>query len=269
MNEPKPDSDMAVRPGEHSVDVDDEDQELLTVIVPCLNEEQTVRETAESIYDLAPDLPVDVEILFIDDGSTDGTLGEMERFCREHPECDIMVNDQNLGLGRSVLNAYERIDPASWATVMPGDNELIFRSIENFLEVRDEYDIILGYLKNPIIRPFPRRVGSEAFTAFANLLYGFSFRYFNGMKLYRVGCFQGIEVEANGHAFNPELLAKAVLRDPAIRIGEVPFMTKGRSHGNTKAFQVSSMVEAVRDVYAGYKSVIEYREQVIHASREQ
>lgn len=248
-------------------DSDDDQSELLTVIVPCLNEEETVVETANAIYEAAPDLPVDVEIFFIDDGSTDGTLNEMERFCRDHPECDIMVNDQNLGLGRSVLKSYDRIDPESWATVLPGDNELIFRSIENHLAIRDEYDLILGYLKNPVIRPLPRRIGSEGFTVVANALYGFSFRYFNGMKLYKIKCFRGIDVESDGHAFNPELIAKAVLRNPDLRIGEAPFLTRGRKHGDTKAFTMESVLEALRDLYQGYQSVVDYRQKVITESR--
>jgi glycosyltransferase involved in cell wall biosynthesis len=202
---------------------DGPDDETLSVIVPCLNEEDTVQRTADTVFGLAPELPVDVEVFFIDDGSTDLTLDRMEEYAAEQGGCRIMSNDENLGLGRSILKAYERIPPDHWATVLPGDNELIFASVKNFLAIRDDYELILGYLKNSVIRPFARRFASESFTALANFLYGFSFRYFNGMKLYKIGVFQGIEVEADGHAFNPELIAKAVLRDPDLRIGEAPF----------------------------------------------
>lgn len=243
------------------------DNETLTVIVPCLNEQEAVEATTESIREVAPDLPVDVRIFFIDDGSTDGTLDVMRRIARGRSDCRIMVNPENLGLGRSILRAYEKIPPESWATVLPGDNELIFRSIENFLEIRDDYDIILGYLKNPVIRPLPRRLGSEAFTVVANVLYGFNFEYFNGMKLYRIGAFRDIDVESDGHAFNPELLAKAVLRNPDLRIGEAPFMTKGRKHGESRAFRPSSVIQAFEDLYRGYASVTEYRRRVIHEHR--
>lgn len=261
------DMDQTAPPSRVIGDRPELESETLTVIVPCLNEEETVEATTESILEVAPDLPVDVRMFYIDDGSTDATLDVMKGIVRDRSDCRIMVNPENLGLGRSILRAYEKIPPSSWATVLPGDNELIFRSIENFLEIREDYDIILGYLKNPVIRPLPRRLGSEAFTVVANTLYGFNFEYFNGMKLYRIGAFQGIDVEANGHAFNPELLAKAVLRDPDLRIGEAPFMTKGRKHGSSRAFSVSSMVEAVEDVVRGYKSVADYRERVIQGAQ--
>jgi glycosyltransferase involved in cell wall biosynthesis len=244
------------------------DGETLTVIIPCLNEESTVERTADTVFDLAPDLPVEVEVFFIDDGSTDQTLQRMEAYAERHGQCRIMSNDKNRGLGRSVLKAYERLDGDRWATVLPGDNELIFASIKNFLAIRQHYDVILGYLHNPVIRPFMRRLASESFTVVANLLYGFSFEYFNGMKLYRVGAFKGIDVVSNGHAFNPELLAKAVLRDPDLRIGEAQFLTKGRKHGDTKAFTPQAVVEALVDVYRGHQSVREYRRAIIEEQRE-
>jgi hypothetical protein len=174
-----------------------------------------------------------------------------------------MVNDENLGLGSSVLKAYERIDGDSWATVIPGDNEFVFASIKNFLAIREGCDVILGYLKNPVIRGFIRRRASDAFTEIANLLYGVSFRYFNGMKMYRVKCFKGIETVSEGHAFNPELLAKAMLRNPDLRIGEAPFVIKGRDEGESKAFTPEAIMQAILDLYRGYQAVIDYRENVV------
>lgn len=240
--------------------------ERLTVIVPCLNEEANVEGTVDSIWSIAPELDVEIHLYLIDDGSTDGTRAVLERLHARRPErCQLQINPQNMGLGRSVTEAYERIPPDSWATVMPGDNEFIFASIKNFLAIRRDHDIILGYLKNSVIRRFWRRMASDGFTRLANLLYGFDFRYFNGLKMYRVRCFQGLEIVSGGHAFNPELLAKAVLRDPTLRVGEAPFLIRGRQHGVTKAFTPSAIGRAVEDMYRGYQAVNEYRELVLQS----
>jgi len=258
-------SDESVRDGKTQGGGDADHEERLTVIIPCLDEEENVGPTAESVFALAPDLPVEVEILFVDDGSTDGTLAVMEEIAAEHPECRIMVNERNLGLGRSAMKAYERIDPDSWATILPGDNEFIFESIWNFLDVRDQYDLVVGYLNNPVIRPMFRRLASKTFTQLVNLLYGFSYSHLNGMKMYRVSCFRGLDIVSSGHAFNAELIAKALLRDPTIRVGQVPYFAKGRAHGETKALKPASVWQAVREVYEGKKSVQEYREKVIES----
>lgn len=237
--------------------------ELLTVIVPCLNEQGAIETTVDEILALVPELPVRVQVLLIDDGSTDDTWTVMERLAAEHPEILLHRNPQNLGLGRSVMNAWERLPADSWATVIPGDGEIFFDSIRNFLDVRDRYDVILGYVQNPVVRSFERRVASTAFLRVVSALYGFRHQYLNGMKMYRVGALAGLEVKSGGHAFNAELLAKAVLRNPKLRIGEVPFVWRGRSAGQSKAFRPKAIFRAMREVWQGVREVDRYRERVL------
>jgi glycosyltransferase involved in cell wall biosynthesis len=237
-------------------------RETLTVIIPCYNEEASVEATVQEVLRIADDLPVDVVIRLIDDGSTDGTREVLHRLQREHG-CTLQLNPRNLGLGRSVMQAWTELDPSSWATVVPGDGEIYFDSIHNFLDVRDDYDVILGYCQNPVVRTFTRRAASTAFMRVVSALYGFRHQYLNGMKMYRVGALAGIEVKSGGHAFNAELLAKALLRNPKLRIGEVPFVWRGRSQGHSKAFQPRSILLAAREVWAGRAEVDRYRQQVL------
>jgi glycosyltransferase involved in cell wall biosynthesis len=237
--------------------------EILTVIIPCFNEEEALGATVEGILVVARRLPLVVEILLVDDGSIDGTARRMEELCATYPECRMRMNQHNLGLGRSVLSAYEILDPESWVTVIPGDNEFLFDSIETFMAMRHEYDVILGYLQNPVIRPMRRRLASALFNQVAGLLYGFSYRYLNGMKMYRAWAFKGIEVRSGGHAYVAELLAKAILRTPRLRIAEAPFAAQGRASGSSKAVRPSAVLRAVWDVWVGKRSVNAYRDSVI------
>ncbi|MCD8118754.1 MAG: glycosyltransferase family 2 protein [Lachnospiraceae bacterium] len=54
--------------------VPEEKKKLLSIIIPALNEQETIPILYETIEALAPELPVNLEYLFIDDGSTDGTM---------------------------------------------------------------------------------------------------------------------------------------------------------------------------------------------------
>jgi len=64
----------------------------VAVIVPCYNEEATVRRTAESV--LALEYPTDkLSLVLVDDGSTDGTRTAMERF-RAHPQVTIIHKER-------------------------------------------------------------------------------------------------------------------------------------------------------------------------------
>lgn len=240
-----------------------EPRELLTVIVPCLNEEGNLEDTVEDILSVAPELDVDLDIWMVDDGSTDGTAALMQELERRHPECTFVQNPHNLGIGRTVLRCHEMIEPDSWVTIVPGDNEFVFASVVNLLEARREYDFILGYVQNIVIRPMKRRVASAAFHRVMQLLYGFHYKYLNGFLLYRARDVQGLEIISSGHAFVPELLAKAQLRNPALRIGEVPFLARGRGAGESKAIRPRSVAQAVREVARGYRSVSSYREEVV------
>lgn len=240
-----------------------ETRELLTVIVPCYNEEGNLESTLQDVLAVAPTLPVDVEVILVDDASTDGTRALMERLCARHENVRMRANPRNLGLGGSVVASYEEIPDGSWVTNLPGDNEVIFASIRAYLARRHDYDLILGYFQNPVIRTVRRRLASWAFTRAVGFLYGFSFRYYNGFKLYRVEAFRGIETVSGGHAYTAELIAKAVLRWPTMRIGEAPFAVRGRSHGESKAFRPGSVIRAVREAWSGWRSVAQMRRRVL------
>lgn len=237
-------------------------RETLYVLVPCLDEETIIASTVADIAATVPSLPVDVRIVMIDDGSTDSTRSRMEALCEQHASCSMITNDSNLGIGSSVVRAYATIPDGSWVTVIPGDNEFVFASISNFLEVRDRYDVILGYLQNAVIRTMRRRLASFVFTKTVSMLYGFSWRYLNGMKMYRIEAFRGIDVVSSGHAFIPELLAKAQLRSPELRVGEVPFAARGRARGKSKALRLRSVTRSVLEVWKASRSVARYRSAI-------
>jgi len=237
--------------------------EKLTILIPCLNEERNLTATVENAIMTARDLPMDFEIIMIDDGSRDATQDVMKRLCGEHSCCRMRVNPRNLGVGRSVMSAYDDVSDRSWVTVLPGDNEFDFRSIHNFIALRDQYDLVLGYFQNPVIRPFRRRFASASFGSLVKTLYGFDFRYLNGMKLYKVEVFREIEVESANYAYTAELIAKAILRNPALRVGEAPFVATGRAYGSSNAFRPRAVATAAYEVLRGQRSVAAYREQVI------
>ncbi len=239
--------------------------ETLVVVVPCYNEEANIEQTVQSIRSVASELPLRIDVLLIDDGSSDGTKGKISDICRAYGY-SAMYNARNRGVGWSLLEAYKRIDPRHWVTIMPGDNEIDFASIKGFVELRDEHDLILGYLQNPVIRPLRRRLFSVAYMRTVQIIYGFPFRYLNGMKLFRADVFKGIDVEASGHAFNSELLAKAILRNPSLRVGEVPFVARGRATGSSKAIRLSAVAQSVVEVGRGWRSVARFRDKVTRGS---
>ncbi len=240
------------------------ESETLCVIIPCLNEEESIEAVVDEVLEHAPNLPTAVEIVLIDDGSTDGTRACIEALCKRAPNCRMVVNAENIGLGASVQNVYAGLPDGTWVTVLPGDGELVFSvSLDNFMALREQHDVILGYLQNPVIRTLGRRLASYAFTHVAATLYGFPWRYLNGLKMYRVEVFRGLEVVSGGHAYVAEMLAKAQLRRPSLRITEAPFVARGRPFGASKAIAPRSVFRALREVWSGARAVGAYRREVV------
>lgn len=243
---------------------EDPEAESLCVIIPCLNEEPLVRRTVEEVLGHADALPMSLEVVLIDDGSTDATRAVMQQLCAEYPACRMIAHDENRGLGRCVTEAYETIEDGTWVTVFPGDSEFVFpESIDNLLAARHGHDVVLGYLYNSVVRKLGRRVASTAFLKLTKTLYGFRWRALNGMKLYKVEAFKGIHTVSGGHAYVAELLAKAQLRSPELRITEAPFISRGRSIGNSHAIRPQSVLRAVYETYKGANDVAIYREKMV------
>ena len=238
--------------------------EFLCVLIPCLNEEPVVRRTVEEVLEHADALPMRLEVLMIDDGSTDRTREIMQELCAESPLCRMIAHDVNRGLGRCVVESYETIDDGAWVTVFPGDSEFVFaESIDNLLAARQGHDVVLGYLYNSVVRKLGRRVASTAFLKLTKTLYGFRWRALNGMKLYRVEAFRGIQTVSGGHAYVAELLAKAQLRCPELRIAEAAYISRGRPAGNSHAIKPKSVLRAMHETYKGARDVDRYRDEVV------
>jgi glycosyltransferase involved in cell wall biosynthesis len=237
--------------------------ERLVVVVPCYNEEANVEETFVDIAEEIPKIPMPTVIVFVDDGSTDRTKEKIEKLCKDHAFCHAIWHSENRGLGASILEGVAWARPEDWVTIMPGDNEFVFASVHQFIQARTRYDVVLGYYQNPIFRTMTRRLASEAFVKIVRLVYGFPFRYLNGFYFFRARCFQGLQIASSGHAFGPELIAKALLREPLLRVGERPFAARGRAIGESKAFRPRAVAHAVREFVVGVRSTSQYREELL------
>jgi dolichol-phosphate mannosyltransferase len=76
----------------------------LSVIVPVFNE----RATVAAILDRVERVPIEKEIVIVDDGSTDGTR-EVLRLFEDRPGCTILYHDKNYGKGHAVRTALEAV----------------------------------------------------------------------------------------------------------------------------------------------------------------
>ncbi|MEO1128207.1 MAG: glycosyltransferase family 2 protein [Planctomycetota bacterium] len=115
---------------------------LLSVVIPVYNE----RDTVEQVVDRVRATPFDVEILLVDDGSTDGTTSILERLAEQHDAITLLRTPQNMGKGAALREGFREAggdvvlvqdadleyDPADYerllAPILDGRADVVFGS---------------------------------------------------------------------------------------------------------------------------------------------
>jgi glycosyltransferase involved in cell wall biosynthesis len=158
----------------------------VTFFVPCLNEEERLVPTLETIQDAMRGFPYGYEVLIVDDGSGDRTFEVAEQFRREHPEMSICVhrNPRNLGLSRSFVDSAFR-GRGTYYRLVCGDNVEPKEAMARILGLLGKADIVVPYY--PVLpgKSAMRRVISRTFTLLVDLISGYRLQYYNGCALYR------------------------------------------------------------------------------------
>lgn len=70
---------------------------LMSIIVPCFNEDQVIKETYHQLCSIIPKLKMDIEIIFINDGSTDNTLEQLHEIAKQCPFVKALSFPRNFG----------------------------------------------------------------------------------------------------------------------------------------------------------------------------
>ena len=76
---------------------------LLSIIVPCYNEEPVLQLFYDAIQKIAPDLPTELEFIFVDDGSRDGTLQKIQQLHAQDPRVRFVSFSRNFGKEAALL----------------------------------------------------------------------------------------------------------------------------------------------------------------------
>ncbi len=94
---------------------------LISIIVPCYNEKNALSLFVEEVRRIGVTLVEDdIELVFVDDGSTDGTLGEMRRLCAERAGMRFISFSRNFGKEAAML-AGLKASTGEYVAVMDAD----------------------------------------------------------------------------------------------------------------------------------------------------
>ena len=201
--------------------------------MPVFNERATVETAIDEV--LGADYPVEaVEVIVVDDGSTDGTL-EILRERAERGEVKLVVHERNAGKGVAVQTALEHAS-GNFAAIMDADLEYDPEDIGRLLKpvIAGEADVVFGSrgFESHSAFSFWYVMGNKGVTLVANLLFNcYLSDIMTCHKVMRTEIFRSLNLRSRGFDIEPEITGKVLAAGHQIYEVPVRYRARGRAEG--------------------------------------
>ncbi len=217
---------------------------LVSFVIPVYNEAESLRLLTEGI--VTHTRPHDLEIVFVDDGSTDDSLAVIKALAAELPAVRYLAFRRNFGKS-AALDAGFRAAQGDVVITMDADLQDDPEEIPQFLARLDEgLDLVSGW-KRKRHDPASKTVPSRVFNWLTRRISGVSLHDFNcGFKAYRREVVDELDVYGEMHRFMPVLAAWR-----GFRVGELPVRHHARRFGRSK-FGVERILRGLLDLITVY-----------------
>ncbi len=197
----------------------------LSIVIPVMNEQQSVRPLYEKLSSQVEQLGKRYEVIFVDDGSKDGTFAELKQLHDEHPDIVRVIRfRRNFGKTPALVAGFSRCR-GNVVFTMDGDLQDDPEEIPNFLAKLDEgYDLVSGW-KFPRLDPISKTLPSKVFNGMVSKLTGVRLHDINnGFKAYRREIIEDPHLKLYGefHRFVPVMAEWRGYRIAEIKVRHHP-----------------------------------------------
>lgn len=204
----------------------------ISVIIPLLNEEESLQELHHWIAKVMQSNRFVYEIIFIDDGSTDTSWAVIDKLSISNSEVKGIRFQKNFGKSQALDAGFEM---AKGAVVITMDADLQDNPDEipalYDLIIKDDFDLISGWKKKRYDNVITKNIPSKLFNAAARKTSGLKLNDFNcGLKAYKNIVIKTVKVSGEMHRYIP-VLAK---NEGFTKIGEKVVQHQARKYGVTK-----------------------------------
>jgi len=204
---------------------------LLSVVMPVFNERATIDEIIARVLAV----PMRIELVVVDDGSTDGTRERLAEL-RDRHGFTLILQAKNTGKGGALRRGFEAVT-GDLVVIQDADLEYSPEEYPALVELicQGRADVVYGsrFLGRHRVFMFSHYLGNRLVTLLTNILYNTMLSDMETCyKVMRAEVLRSFRLRSNGFGIEPELTAKIFKR--GFRVYEVPITYDGRGYDQGK-----------------------------------
>lgn len=198
----------------------------ISIIIPVYNEDESILELYEKLYNTLSLLDKTYEIIFIDDGSTDNTFEKIKSI--RDSKVKIVKFQRNYGKAAALSCGFKK-SKGDIVITLDGDLQDDPKEIPRFIEELKNYDMVSGW-KNKRQDPVSKTLPSKYFNWLTRFITGVKINDFNcGYKAYNNYVVKNINIYGELHRYIP-----ALAYWKGYSVGEIQVEHHPRIHGESK-----------------------------------
>jgi glycosyltransferase involved in cell wall biosynthesis len=207
------------------------DDPLLSVVMPVYNERHTIEEIIPRVLAV----PLRIQLIVVDDGSTDGTRDLLKALAERHA-FTLILQPANAGKGAALRRGFEEVR-GDLVVIQDADLEYSPEEFPALVELicQGRADVVYGsrFLGRHRVFLFTHYAGNRLLTLITNVLYNTMLTDMETCyKVMRTSVLRSFSLSSDGFGIEPELTAKIFKR--GYRVYEVPITYDGRGYDEGK-----------------------------------
>jgi glycosyltransferase involved in cell wall biosynthesis len=208
----------------------------ISITVPALNEEKNLKDTLDMLVEATENWDK-VEIIVIDDGSTDKTSEVAKSFSKDF-DIRLINHDVPKGRGFSINEGFSS-SKYEYIICFNGKKDTTVEEVKKILNTPRTSDIVISYQDNTHERPFIRRLFSYTYTFIINLFFQKDIKYYNGSILLKKSDFQEVKIKTSSYAYETELILKLLKKGKSFQ--QVPVIDIFEPNRKTRCLSLKNI----------------------------
>ena len=222
------------------------EEPVVTVVVPCYDEETTLEPTLEELVDVLEKARFSWQVIVVDDGSRDRSAEVATRYSEADERVLLVKHRHNMGSGQAIWTGIQHAE-GRYVIYVPADGQFDHGEIPMFVQAAEEgADVVIGHRLSRDDYTLYRRASSAVFLWLCNTLFEHQFQDVNWVHLWRREIFADFEPRSRGVFFLEEILVRA--RSSGKRVVEVPSLYRPRQGGRAKGGRPDVIAKTIAEM---------------------